>query len=107
MQLGGHSSAVDLLYLEDRAAHDMGWLQAAAVLLVHMISCLLLAGITLTYNCCDCLCCAVLCCTVGFFTGRKKESMFAVPEGGKVGVIGSGKGLTEYKKQTRHEFNVD
>ena len=44
---------------------------------------------------------------VGFFTGRKKESMFAVPEGGKVGVIGSGKGLTEYTKQTRHEFHVE
>eukprot|EP00878_Enallax_costatus_P016841 GHUV01017677.1.p1 GENE.GHUV01017677.1~~GHUV01017677.1.p1 ORF type:complete len:274 (+),score=82.36 GHUV01017677.1:702-1523(+) len=43
----------------------------------------------------------------GFFTGRKKESMFAVPEGGKVGVIGSGKGLTDYKKQTRHEFHVE
>lgn len=24
------------------------------------------------------LCCAVLCCSAGFFTGRKKESMFAV-----------------------------
>lgn len=43
----------------------------------------------------------------GFFTGRKKESMFAVPDNGKVGVIGSGKGLTEYKKQKRHEFNVE
>jgi hypothetical protein len=30
-----------------------------------------------------------------------------VPEGGKVGVIGSGKGLTEFKKQKRHEFNVE
>jgi hypothetical protein len=43
----------------------------------------------------------------GFFTGRKKESMFKVPEGGKVGVIGSGKGVTEYKKQKRHEFSVE
>eukprot|EP00775_Hariotina_reticulata_P012496 gene12496-12630_t len=43
----------------------------------------------------------------GFFTGRKKDSMFKVPENGKVGVIGSGRGVTEYKKQTRHEFNVD
>ena len=30
-----------------------------------------------------------------------------VPDNGKVGVIGSGKGLTEYKKQKRHEFNVE
>jgi hypothetical protein len=30
-----------------------------------------------------------------------------VPDNGKVGVIGSGKGLTEYKKQKRHEFSVD
>jgi hypothetical protein len=33
--------------------------------------------------------------------------MFKVPDNGKVGVIGSGRGVTEYKKQTRHEFNVD
>jgi hypothetical protein len=33
--------------------------------------------------------------------------LFQVPDNGKVGVIGSGKGLTEYKKQKRHEFNVD
>jgi survival-of-motor-neuron-related-splicing factor 30 len=49
----------------------------------------------------------VICCAAGYFTGRKKESMFAVPEGGKVGVIGSGKGVTEYKKAARHEFNVE
>jgi len=44
----------------------------------------------------------------GFFTGRKKESMFKVPEGasGKVGVIGSGKGITEYAKRGRHEFEL-
>lgn len=30
-----------------------------------------------------------------------------VPDNGKVGVIGSGKGLTEYKKQKRHEFTVE
>jgi hypothetical protein len=30
-----------------------------------------------------------------------------VPEGGKVGVIGSGKGMTDYKKQGRHEFSLD
>lgn len=33
--------------------------------------------------------------------------MFAVPEGGKVGVIGSGKGMTKAAKTGRHEFNVD
>ncbi len=43
----------------------------------------------------------------GFFTGRKKESMFAVPENGKVGVIGSGKGMTDFNKKGRHEFTVD
>lgn len=37
----------------------------------------------------------VLCCAV------------QVPDNGKVGVIGSGKGLTEFKKQKRHEFSVD
>ena len=30
--------------------------------------------------------------------------MFKVPEGGKVGVIGSGKGTTEFAKKRRHEF---
>eukprot|EP00245_Coleochaete_scutata_P006415 TRINITY_DN20842_c0_g1_i1.p1 TRINITY_DN20842_c0_g1~~TRINITY_DN20842_c0_g1_i1.p1 ORF type:complete len:295 (+),score=102.31 TRINITY_DN20842_c0_g1_i1:73-957(+) len=41
---------------------------------------------------------------VGFFTGRKKESMFKSPEDpkGKVGVIGSGKGLTEFAKRDKH-----
>jgi survival-of-motor-neuron-related-splicing factor 30 len=43
----------------------------------------------------------------GYFTGRKKESIFKVPENGKVGVIGSGKGVTEYKKAARHEFQVE
>jgi hypothetical protein len=42
-------------------------------------------------NCCD----AVMSCVL------------QVPDNGKVGVIGSGKGLTEYKKQKRHEFSVD
>ncbi|KAL6746035.1 hypothetical protein V8C86DRAFT_2956143 [Haematococcus lacustris] len=39
----------------------------------------------------------------GFFTGRKKESQFAVPEGlnAKVGVVGSGKGMTHYQKAKR------
>lgn len=45
----------------------------------------------------------------GFFTGRKKESMFKVPEGSssKVGVVGSGKGMTNYQKRARHEFGLD
>jgi survival-of-motor-neuron-related-splicing factor 30 len=49
----------------------------------------------------------LLCRRAGFFTGRKKESMFAVPEGGKVGVIGSGQGMTQAAKKGRHEFNLD
>lgn len=43
----------------------------------------------------------------GFFTGTKKESMFKVPEGGKVGVIGSGRGMTEAAKRGRHEFSLE
>ncbi|KAI8462431.1 MAG: hypothetical protein J3K34DRAFT_527755 [Monoraphidium minutum] len=43
----------------------------------------------------------------GFMTGKKKGSMFSVPEGGKVGVVGSGRGMTDYKKAGRHEFSVD
>jgi survival of motor neuron-related-splicing factor 30 len=43
----------------------------------------------------------------GFFTGHKKDSMFSVNEGGKVGVVGSGKGMTDYKKRQRHEFDLD
>ncbi|CAN8266745.1 unnamed protein product [Cochlearia groenlandica] len=41
---------------------------------------------------------------VGFFTGRKKESIFKTPEDpfGKVGVIGSGKGLTDFQKREKH-----
>lgn len=36
----------------------------------------------------------------GFMTGKKKGSMFSVPEGegGKVGVVGSGRGMTDYQK---------
>lgn len=42
----------------------------------------------------------------GFMTGRKKGSMFSVEEGSeaKVGVVGSGKGMTQYGKRKRHEF---
>ncbi|GMH40184.1 hypothetical protein BSKO_08088 [Bryopsis sp. KO-2023] len=45
----------------------------------------------------------------GFFTGRKKQSIFKVPEevGGKVGVVGSGKGMTDYQQRSRHDFAGD
>ena len=38
----------------------------------------------------------------------KKQSMFSVAEGttAKVGVVGSGKGMTEYGKKKRHEFDT-
>ncbi|XP_010554328.1 PREDICTED: survival of motor neuron-related-splicing factor 30 [Tarenaya hassleriana] len=41
---------------------------------------------------------------VGFFTGRKKESIFKSPDDpfGKVGVTGSGKGLTDFQKREKH-----
>ncbi|KAK9287365.1 hypothetical protein L1049_015782 [Liquidambar formosana] len=41
---------------------------------------------------------------VGFFSGRKRESIFKSPEdpNGKVGVTGSGKGLTEFQKREKH-----
>lgn len=40
---------------------------------------------------------------VGFFSGRKKESIFKSPDDpfGKVGVTGSGKGLTEFQKREK------
>jgi survival-of-motor-neuron-related-splicing factor 30 len=40
---------------------------------------------------------------------RKKESIFKVPEGldARVGVVGSGKGMTENAKRGRHEFSAD
>lgn len=42
-------------------------------------------------------------------TGTKKESMFKSPESlqGKVGVVGSGKGMTEFTKKSRHEHEAD
>jgi survival of motor neuron-related-splicing factor 30 len=43
----------------------------------------------------------------GYMTGKKKESMFAVPDNltGKVGVIGSGRGMTDAPtKRTRLDF---
>ncbi|THG21583.1 hypothetical protein TEA_019596 [Camellia sinensis var. sinensis] len=41
---------------------------------------------------------------IGFFSGRKKESIFKSPEdpNGKVGVTGSGKGLTDFQKREKH-----
>eukprot|EP00955_Chlamydomonas_euryale_P104141 365542-Chlamydomonas_euryale.AAC.27 len=44
----------------------------------------------------------------GFFTGTKKESIFKVPDSieGKVGVVGSGRGLTDYQKQGKHQFDA-
>ena len=48
---------------------------------------------------------------IGKFVGRKKESMFQTPEGdvGKVGVVGSGKGITEFvnfEERARHRAGV-
>jgi len=47
-------------------------------------------------------CCYV--CQVGFFTGRKRESIFKSPDDpkGKVGVTGSGKGTTGFQKREKH-----
>ncbi|KAJ8767897.1 hypothetical protein K2173_020837 [Erythroxylum novogranatense] len=41
---------------------------------------------------------------VGFFSGRKRESIFKSPDdpNGKVGVTGSGKGLTEFQRREKH-----
>ncbi|VFQ88646.1 unnamed protein product [Cuscuta campestris] len=41
---------------------------------------------------------------IGFFSGRKRESIFKSPEDptGKVGVTGSGKGLTDFQKREKH-----
>lgn len=45
-----------------------------------------------------------LCFKIGFFSGRKRESIFKSPDDpqGKVGVTGSGKGLTEFQKREKH-----
>ncbi|RZS02866.1 hypothetical protein BHM03_00032972 [Ensete ventricosum] len=42
--------------------------------------------------------------SIGFFSGRKRESIFKSPDDprGKVGVTGSGKGLTEFQKREKH-----
>lgn len=41
---------------------------------------------------------------IGFFSGRKRESIFKSPEDpfGKVGVTGSGKGLTDFQRREKH-----
>jgi survival of motor neuron-related-splicing factor 30 len=41
---------------------------------------------------------------VGFFSDRKKESIFKSPDDytGKVGVTGSGKGLTDFQRREKH-----
>lgn len=41
---------------------------------------------------------------VGYFTGGKRESIFKSPDDvkGKVGVTGSGKGITEFQKREKH-----
>ncbi|XP_071725940.1 uncharacterized protein [Rutidosis leptorrhynchoides] len=41
---------------------------------------------------------------IGFFSGRKKESIFKSPDDpfGKVGVTGSGKGLTDFQRREKH-----
>ncbi len=40
----------------------------------------------------------------GFMTGRKKESIFKTSEGGKVGVTGSGNGVTDFQERKKHSF---
>ena len=42
----------------------------------------------------------------GAMSNLKKGSMFAVPDGhnSRVGVIGSGKGITDYEDKRRNEF---
>eukprot|EP00210_Caulerpa_lentillifera_P004510 g4303.t1 len=44
---------------------------------------------------------------IGFFTGRQKDSIFKTNEFGRVGVVGSGKGMTDYQKRSRHEFQLE
>ena len=44
----------------------------------------------------------------GFLSSGQKQSIFAVPDNpeGKVGVVGSGKGMTDYSNTGRHDFNA-
>lgn len=41
---------------------------------------------------------------VGFFSGRKRESIFKSPDdpNGKVGVTNSGKGLTDFQRREKY-----
>ena len=43
----------------------------------------------------------------GFFTGRKKESMFKTSDAGRVGVVGGGRGMTDNSKKQRHKFDLE
>jgi survival-of-motor-neuron-related-splicing factor 30 len=45
----------------------------------------------------------------GFLSTGKKGSIFSVPENpqAKVGVVGSGQGMTDYKMSNRHDFAAD
>lgn len=45
----------------------------------------------------------------GFLSTGKKASIFSVPENpqAKVGVVGSGKGMTDYKTNNRHDFAAE
>ena len=43
----------------------------------------------------------------GFFTGRKKESMFKTSDAGRVGVVGGGRGMTGNSKKQRHKFDLE
>jgi len=45
----------------------------------------------------------------GFLSTGKKGSIFSVPENpqAKVGVVGSGQGMTDYKMSNRHDFAAE
>jgi hypothetical protein len=49
------------------------------------------------------------CLQTGFMSTTKKGSIFAVPDGpgGKVGVVGSGKPMTQEPTRPRHDFGAD
>ena len=70
-----------------------------------LLSCLVASRIqafcSTTYSCYGAL-------QTGFLSAGKKSSMFSVPEGfeSKVGVIGSGQGMTHQSGVARHEFNI-
>ena len=41
----------------------------------------------------------------GFFSGQKKDSQFRSGADGKVGIVGSGRGTTEYIDKKRHKHD--